>query len=364
MLNDMVNQTKSPAHPARYRPILSPGIVGRAVAAISIQSSLMLSALLLIMVLRPLAMTHKVEISPDNVFVRPFGNPDDALTRIQQENFTTVENLDELANNPDLNSLERLVYQYAPLILTTSDDFPRSDDTFIGVYYLASETVGEESTVSTIRYFFFSTDENGGTLIRKRLALFGQPIDRELIYRLTIIDGNVTAAYFQAPGHHLTPYEFPEGSRPIFTIASANHNFRPVPATELERRLDYRILTPFPHHELRSDPAHDPDFVALAAQEAMAQHGVNLSEYLYVEFQNPVHNGLTTISVRINGRWYYLHNSIAGITRPGYNQAGIYLGFAPDPETIGEMWLVAFTDRPIDLEVISIYIYPSIDVAA
>lgn len=324
----------------------------------------MLVALGVLLILRPLALTHKVEIPHSNVMVHPFGNPQAALIRIQQENFTTIANLDKLADNPDLSSLERMVYRYAPLIMAQPGDFPQTDDTFIGIYYLASQTVGEDITVSTIQYFFFSTDENGGTLIRKRLALFGQPIDRELVYRLTIIDGEVSSAYFQAPQHRLTSYQFDEENRPVFAIASANHNFRPVPAAELEQRRDYQLLAPLPHNENRSDPAHDPDFVALAAQEAIRQHGVNLSRYIYVEFQNPVRDGLVTISVKIQGRWYYLHDSIAGLSRSGYNRAGIYLGFAPDPETIEELWLVAYSTHPVDLEVISIYIYPLIEIQA
>jgi hypothetical protein len=322
----------------------------------------MLSALSILMVLRPLVMTQKVEIPLTDVIVRPFGDPNQALERITEENFTTFDELDQLADNPRVSPLERLVYRHAPVILTQPGIFPASDDTFIGVYYLASQTAGEEITVSTIQYFFFSTDETGGTIIRKRLALFGQPIDRELIYRVTIVDGEVTSAYFQAPQHRLTPFAVELETHPVFAIASANHNFRPVSAQELEQRRDYQLLVPMPHFEWSADPAHDPDFVALAAQEAIGQHGVRLDQYLYVEFQNPVYDGLVTISAKIDGRWYYLHDSIAGISRPGYNQVGIYLGFAPDPATIDELWLVAYSRQQVHLEVISIYVYPRMQI--
>lgn len=323
----------------------------------------MLVVLGVMMVIRPLAMTHKVEIPLNEVIVRSYGDPNEALARIANENFTTVEHLDLLAQNDNLTPLDRLVYRYAPIMLMATGNYPSNDDTFIGVYYLASETVGEDTTVSTIQYFYFSTDESGGTLIKKRLGLFGQPIDRELIYRLTLIDGEVISAYYQAPRHRLIPFEFPPDVRPVFTIASANHNFRPVYPAELEQRNDYELRVPLPHFEWFADPAHDPDFIALAAREALNQHGVNLSEYMYVEFQNPVHDGIATVSARIDGRWYYLHDSIAGLTRPGYNQVGIYVGYAPEPSTIEELWLVAYTDQErVDLEVISIYIYPHITV--
>ena len=323
----------------------------------------MLVALGILMFIRPLALTHKVEIPHSDIVVRSFGNPNEALERIATENFTTIEHLDLLAENDNLPPLERMVYRYAPVMLTGPGDYPTRDDTFIGVYYLASQTVGEEITVSTIQYFFFSTDESGGTLIKERLALFGQPIDRELIYRLTIIDGEVSSAHFQAPQHRLTPYDFQEGLRPVFAVASANHNFRPVYTEELEQRREYQLLVPLPHFEWFADPAHDPDFIALAAREALEQYGVDLSEYLYIEFQNPVHKGLATISAKIDGRWYYLHHSTAGLTRSGYNQVGIHIGFAPDPDAIEELWLVAYTEqRQIELEVISVYIYPRISV--
>ncbi len=323
----------------------------------------MLAALGLLMIIRPLALGHKVEIPLSDVIVRPFGDSNQALARIADENFTTVEHLDLLAENDNLSPLDRLVYRYAPIIMAEPGEYPGRDDTFIGVYYLASQTIGEEITVSTIQYFYFSTDENGGTLIKKRLGLFGQPIDRELIYRLTIIDDEVTSAYYQAPRHTLTAFDFPAEVRPIFTVASANHNFRPVFPNELELSRDFEFRVPLPHFEWFADPAHDPDFIALAAEEALDQHGVDLSEYVYIEFENPVHDGLATVSVRIDDRWYYLHDSIAGLTRPGYNQVGIYVGFAPDPAAIDDIWLVAYTAQErVELDVISIYIYPRMTV--
>lgn len=358
----MANQTTT-TPTVKPRLKRRPASLTRRATSTFIPSSVILAALCVLMILRPLALTQMVEIPSSNVLTRSFGDPEAALERIENENFTTVDELEQLSNDASLSPLLRMVYQHAPLILTPPGEFPSPDDTFIGVYYLVSETVGEEITVTTIQYFFFSTDESGGTLIRDRLALFGDPIDRELIYRVTIIDNEVASAYFQAPRHRLTPYLYPEEIRPVFEIASANHNFRPVLADELEMRPDYHLLAPLPHHELRVDPAHDPDFVALAAQEAIEQYGVNLSLYIYVEFQNPVRDGPVTISVQVQRRWYYLHDSIAGLTRPGYNQVGIYIGFAPQPDIIDQMWLVAYSDRPVDLEVISIYIYPKLSIA-
>jgi hypothetical protein len=325
-------------------------------------ASLPLAVLLVLALLRTAALTHIVVVPLTDIQVRSFGNPQEAVHRISTENLASIDQLAKLAGDPRLPELQRQVYRHAPIILQDDEPDRVRDDIFIGVYYLASETRGEESIIMTIQYFYFSTDENGGTLIRERLALFGQPIDRELIYRVTLVDGEVASAHFQAPRHRLASINYAGDQHPVFEVASANHNFRPVSVSELEERRGYRLLVPMPRHELAADPAHDPDFVALAAREALNQYGIDLSHYVYVEFQNPVHDGIVTVSLRIQGRWYYLHESVPGLTRPGYNKAGIRVGFSPTPENIDSIWIAASTPGPVVLEVISIYIYPGLEV--
>lgn len=333
-------------------------------ATLAIPSSLILVALLCSILLRTVSLTHVVDVPVSVLERREVGNAQRGLERIATENFTTLEELNALASEPRLPEPQRLVYRYAPLILQDGVNTPANDDTLIGVYYLISTTEGEDTSVTTIQYFFFSTDENGGTLAPDRLALFGQPIDRELIYRVTIIDGEIASAYYQAPVHRLVQMQDWGEGRPIFEVASANHNFRPVGPVELEQRSGYTLLVPLPRHELEADPAHDPDFVALAASEVDAQYGINLSHYVYVEFQNPTYNGLVTVSVKVAGRWYYLHDSVAGLTRPGYNKPGIYIGFAPQPEMVEAIRIVAYAPRQIDVEVISAFVYPRLEYLA
>lgn len=325
---------------------------------------ILLSVLMLVGFLRLLALTQVEEIALDNIVTRPYGDAQQALERIADENFTTAAELDRLAADPDVHELQRFVYRHAPIIVESTQQSETQGDTFIGVYYLLSQTTGDEITLTTIQYFYFSSDESGGTLIRKRLALFGLPVDRELIYRVTLVDGEVAGAHYQAPGHSLRSLSYDGTQRPMFGVASANNNFRPVWQSELERREDARLLAPLPHNELGADPAHDPDFVALAAREALREHDVNLSEYVYIEFNNPLPQGLLTVSARINGRWYYLHDSIAGLTRPGFNRVGIHVGYALHPDDIEEIRLVAYTTGELEIEVISIYVYPSLSLPA
>lgn len=346
---NVATQTE-PAQAGRRRrpkpPAVAPGIL--------------LSALLFMLAFRPLALTQLEDIALTNIVTRPYGDAQQALVRIQDENFTTVRALDRLAADPDEHELQRAVYRYAPILVESNQRARQSGDTFIGVYYLLSQTTGAEITVTTIQYFYYSTDERGGTLIRQRLALFGQPIDRELIYRVTLVDGEPAGAHYQAPGHRLAAFNYNASQRPMFAVASANNNFRPVLPTELERRDDWQLVAALPHNELAADPAHDPDFVALAALEAITEHNVDLSDYVYIEFNNPLPRGLLTISARVSGRWYYLHESITGLTRPGFNRVGIYIGYAPAAEEIEELRVVAFTGRELKIEVISVYVYPSL----
>jgi hypothetical protein len=330
-------------------PAIAPGVV--------------LSVLLCMLALRPLALTQFEDVPLTNIVTRPYGDAQQALDRIQDENFTTVRELNRLTADPNVHELQRLVYRYAPIIVESDQPVEQNGDTFIGVYYLLSQTTGDEITVTTIQYFYYSTDESGGTLIQQRLALFGQPIDRELIYRVTLVDGEPAGAHYQAPVHRLASLKLDGSQRPMFAVASANNNFRPVLPLELERREDAQLLAPLPHNELAADPAHDPDFVALAAREALTEHNVDLSHYLYIEFNNPLPRGLLTISALVGGRWYYLHESITGLTRPGFNRIGVYIGYAPDAEQVETLRIVAFTTHELEIEVISIYVYPSLTIS-
>jgi hypothetical protein len=358
ILEDIATSSRRQIIPIRRNIV---GVLRRA-NAVWWPASAPLTIMLVVTLLRTAALTHVVVVPLTDIEVRSFGNPQEALHRISTENVATIEQLDELIGDPRLPDLQRQVYRHAPIILQDDTMAQAQDDIFIGVYYLASETRGEESVVMTIQYFYFSTDENGGTLIRTRLALFGQPIDRELIYRVTLVDGELASAHYQAPLHRLTSIEYGGDEHPVFEVASANHNFRPVSPAELEQRRGYRLIVPMPRHELGADPAHDPDFVALAAREALNQYGIDLSNYVYVEFQNPVHDGIVSVSIKLQGRWYYLHDSVPGLTRPGYNKVGILVGFSPQPESIEAIWVVASTPDPVDLEVISIYIYPRLEI--
>jgi hypothetical protein len=309
---------------------------------------------------RTLALTQTLDIPPSQINSRPFGDPVRARERIATENFTNIDVLNALANDPDRSEQDRLVFKHVPLILIPPGPFPGYDDTFIGVYYLISESKFENTTLTTIQYFLFVTDESGGTEIRERLAVYGQPIDRELIYRVSVLDtGEVVSSYYQAPIHEYVRFQYDGLDRPVFAIASENHNFRLVTPRELERRNDFLVLVPYPRHEHVADPAHDPDFVALAANEVMRQYGVDLSEYVYVEFQNPVHRGTTSVSVEIHGRWHYLHRQVAwGLTRPGYNQAAVLIGFTPRKSGVNTIRIAAHTQNPVEFEVYSVYIYP------
>ena len=315
---------------------------------------------LLALTLRTLALTYMAPIPHASISVYNHGDPQTALERIERDNFTSIAELNRLENDASLPRLERLAYRHAPLMLLYPGQSAPTSNTFIGIYYQLSETSSESITVITLQYFFFSSDERGGLLVRERLALFGRPLDRELVYRVTIIDGDVASAYYQAPGHKLVPLGYQGQERPIFAIVSANNNFRPVLPDELERPGDFELVVPYPRAEKETDPEHDPDFMALAAREALLEHGVDLSHYLYVEFINPLHDGVVTLSARIHGRWYYLHSSVAGLTRPGYNQVGIYIGYAPRPEDIEEIRLIAYTTRTPEIEVLSIHLYPGL----
>lgn len=332
---------------------------------VSVPSSLVLVVYLVFLNINVFAVTQIFDVPlPEKIEVHEFGDSSEALRRIKQENFTTVEHLNELSTGGEQSQLQETIYRYAPLFLVPPGQFPSRDDTFIGVYYTLTQSSFADSTATTIKYWYYATDESGGTVARERLALFGQPIDRELIYQVRLFNGEISSAHYQAPFHRLIRFNFDGSTRPIFLVASANNNFRLVRPFEPERWPEFQLIAPLPHSQLAKDPAHDPDFVALAAREALIQHEINLSEYVYAEFQNPVSSGRVTVSVLIDGRWYYLHQSIAGLTRPGYNQIGIYTGFTPQPVQIEAVRIVAQTRQDVEFDVLSIFLYPYLQLAA
>lgn len=345
---------------------------------LSVSTSFALATFLVVLLIHAVSMSHLQTVPPSRVEARFFGDPREAIQYIEHSNFIEIDQLNYLANNPNLPRIDRLAYTHAPLLLTDDRRFPALDDTKIGVYYTVTESAAQsdqnltpstapEDEMLTIRYHLYTTDESGGMFIKRRLALFGQPIDRELIYFVTFINGEVDHAYYQAPIHRLIPFDYGGEVRPVFAVASANHNFRLVLDRELEVRTNYAIRVPLPRPELETDPSHDPDYVALAAREALLQHGIDMSDYIYIEFQNPIYRGSVTISVKVNGRWHYLHESVgAGLTRPGYNQAGVHIGYAPLPGDIEEIWIVAYTpsSRQIDIQIFTMFVYPGLELAA
>ncbi len=341
-----------------------PRVVGWASTART-PTSLVLTATLIFICLNTLGATQRYEVPFRQALrVHSYGDPGQAIHRIQTDNITTIAHLNELAGDPTTPQLRRDIYRFAPILLVPAGPFPTDDDTFIGVYYTLSQSTFQGTQVTTIQYWYFASDENEGTVAKKRLALFGQPIDRELIYQVRLLNGEIVAAHFQAPIHKLVRFDYDGSEHPIFRIASGNHNFALIHPYLPEQWTNFQIIAPMPRSEAVHDPAHDPDFVALAAGEALRQHDINLSEYVYMEFQNPVTAGRVTVSVLVDGRWYYLHDSIAGLTRPGYNQIAIYTGFTPLPSQIERIWVIAQTRQHVQFEVFSVYLYPQLRLPA
>ena len=298
-------------------------------------------------------------IMTPEVTVRRLGSPQRAHDRILTENFTTLEHLDELAEDPELSDVQRLVYANAPLILWYGSEFPADTSTPIGIYYIVSQSTSGEAVATTVRYYLWFSNEPGGMPIESRLATYGHSLDRELVYRVTLLGDEVVGAYYQAPGHRLITMDYSGESRPVFTIASANHNFRQVTDRELDFPGEKLLLAPLPHVESPWSPAHDPDFAALAVDEIWDTYLIDVREYVFVEFQMPTVSTAATISVRIDDRWYYLHEQIGGgVTRPGYNQVGIEIGYTVLPGDIQEVRIVAYSSRRSTFEPVRVTIYP------
>ncbi len=290
---------------------------------------------------------------------RNLGDAFAAIERIKLENITTVDRLDALAGDEQLPEEKRLAYRHAPLLLEQPERALRLNDTILGLYYTVSESTSESATAMTIHYYLWFSDENGGMPIEQRMARYGHPLDRELVYRVTFLNGEIVAAYYQAPHHRQVRFDYEGVERPVFQIASANHNFRHVGYTGHDRLIDRQMLALMPHVETARN-YRDPDFLALAAREAWLQYGLDMSEYVYVAFFNPSYTGEVTLSVRVNGRWYYLHDALGtGITTHGYRRVAIHVGSRPLPGDIEEVRIVTRTPDEVPLDVSSVYVFPS-----
>jgi len=319
--------------------------------------ALALAIYLPMVVLHTVASTQMHRIDEPRVEVRQLGDPHRALERILSSSITTVEHLNAVANDPDANPLDRLVFANSPLLLETPGMFSGTNNTPLGLYYTVSASEGPESRVVTLRYFLYFTDEDEGTPIRTRMGRYGHPFDGELLFQVTFIDDRVLSASYQAPGHKLVSFPYQAGERPTFAIASPNHNFRRVV------RDEGPVVAFIPQNELIANPFHDPDFMALAAREARRQWNVDVSQYVYVAFQNPVARVPVDVSVRVRGRWYHLHEVVldgmpgASLTVQGYHQVGIRLGFTPRPEDIDEVRIIARSRHPVSVAIFALYVY-------
>lgn len=290
---------------------------------------------------------------------RSFGDPNAAIERIRTENITSVERLDALAVDSTQSDEDRLAYAHAPLLLAQPERALRLDDTILGLYYTISRSTSESSTATTIRYYLWFSDESGGMQITERMARYGHPLDRELVYRVTFLNDEIVAAYFQAPHHRQVRFDYDGSRRPVFRIASANHNFQRVDEREVEHAADGGLLALMPHAETARN-YRDPDFLALAAREVWLQYGLDMSEYVYIAFYNPAYTGEVTLSVRVSGRWYYLHDALGtGITTHGYRRVAIYVGSRPLPDDIEEVRIITRTPKHVPLEVSSVYVFPA-----
>ncbi len=327
-------------------------------------ATLLLTVYVPFLVLQVVANAQMASMSPPRVVVRDLGDPQRGLERIVEENFTSLEQLEALIADPGTSDTLRTVYRHTPLILRHSDVFPARYNSPIGLYYNVSQSTSGPATATTIRYFLWFVDEPGGMPIESRLAKFGHSMDRELVYRVTLLGDEVVGAYYQAPGHRHLRLDYDGTERPVFTVASSNHNFRRV--FDLELKLwAHGLLVPLPQYETINAPAHDPDFAALAAQEVWEKYQIDMHNYVFVELDLPAQGAAATISVRVGDRWYYLHEQIGGgLTRPGYNQVGIKVGHSLLPGDVSEVRVILFSGEEVDFDHLRVSLYPRSTVAA
>lgn len=348
---------------AAIKGLLS-GVISRFHTAPELTSVVLVVALLVLMVVNIVATADILQITSPRVGIRPPGDPLLGRERIIEENLITIAELDEMGENRMQVGALQMVYRHAPLLLHYGTEFPPRYSTPIGIYYQVSESRSGDSVATTVRYYLWFTDEEGGMPIDRRLSMFGHSMDRELIYRVTLLGEEVVSAYYQAPGHRLVRMDYPEIGRPVFAIASANHNFRLVTPRELEGPGEWMIIAMLPRLESPWNPAHDPDFAAMATDEVWEKYGIDLANYVFVELELPPLPTPLTISVRIDDRWHYLHEQIGGgVRRPGYNQVGIDIGYAVLPGDVQEVRIVSFDERDLTFEPIRVTIYPRRGVA-
>jgi hypothetical protein len=322
-------------------------------------SASVLSALAFGLLLFHYAVVMDVQTSRDRIVsVRRYGSVERAFERIEHDNFITIQRLDDLAIDSTQSEVEQLVFQHAPLLLYSGPHWPARDDTWLGVYYRVSQSESSGRTATTIRYYLFLTDENGGMPLNERMARYGHPFDAELIYRVLLFEDQIVAAY-QAPVHQILRFNYDAETRPVFAIASPNHNFRLVSPDELTRRDEAEIVAPLPLDEFALRPLQDPDFIALSSQEVFRQHGVDVGQYVYFTFDNPPGRGAVDIGVRIDGRWYYVRDVIPeGVVRAGDRRIAIRAPAVPFPDDVQAVRLIGFRSAIDDVRIISIYLYP------
>ncbi|HYI14527.1 MAG TPA: hypothetical protein VEX37_04000, partial [Thermomicrobiales bacterium] len=289
---------------------------------------------------------------------REYGSATRALERIERDNFTTIARLDALAVDPGQSEVEQLVFQHAPLLVHSGPHWPARDDTWLGVYFRVSQSESSGRTATTIRYYLFLTDENGGMPLNERMARYGHPFDGELIYKVLLFEDQIVAAY-QAPVHQILRFAYDGETRPIFAIASPNHNFRLVLPDELTRRNEATVIAPLPLDEFAFRPMQDPDFVALSSQEVFRQHGLDIGQYVYVTFDNPPDRGAVNIGVRVGGRWYYVRDVVPeGVVRAGDRRVAIRVPATPFPGDIQAVRLLGYRGAINDVRIMSIYLFP------
>ena len=250
------------------------------------------------------------------------------------------------------------MFQHAPLLVNTRAVWPARDDTWLGVYYRVSQSESNGLTATTIRYYLFVSDENGGMPLDERMARYGHPFDAELIYRVLLFEDDVVAAY-QAPHHRILRFAYDGETRPVFAVASPNHNFRLVSQAELARRDEADIVAPLPLDEFAQRPLQDPDYVALSAAEALRQHGVDVGRFVYFTFDNPPERGAVNLGVELDGRWYHVRDVVPeGVVRAGDRRVAIGVAATPFPGDVTAVRLIGYRGAIDDVRIISIYLYP------
>jgi hypothetical protein len=313
-----------------------------------------------LLVLNVWAHSEVRRLEQPSVELRPLGDVEQALTRIRDQHFTTRAELDALIDKPQINPTVRLAYTYAPLLLEQPGMLSGHAATPLGVFYTVSSPPSGLDEVVTINYYLYLSREAGGKPLALRMARYGRPFDAELLCQIRLLNGVVLSAVYQAPIHRMLTFDYPAGSHPVFAIASDNNNFRLVDA------VTGPVLTPIPQPEFSADAFHDPDFLALAGQQALLNDGIDISHYVYVWFYCEGCRGPIDVSVLIDGRWYHTHDALPAdllgesVTVPGYYQAGVPVSFAPRPSEIRELRIVTRNTHPVRLHVLSVFVHPEL----